>query len=67
MSLRSASLLAMIGTVLLAVVLLLDLIRDIVGVARDIVPAMVLLRSLLYTFIGLTLAIFFVVFHKRNS
>jgi hypothetical protein len=49
MSLKSAALLALIGTSLLAFVLLLGLVRGVWGVVDGVVPAITLLTSLIHT------------------
>ena len=67
MSLKNAALLALIGQALLTVMLVANLITMVVGVARDVVPVMELLRSLVYVLASLSLAVFFYVFHKNQS
>ena len=67
MSLKSAALLALIGTSLLAFVLLLGLVRDVWGVVNGVVPAITLLTSLIHALAGVTVAVFFYVFHKEQS
>ena len=64
MSLKSAALLALAGTSLLTFVLLVGLVRDISGVLNGIVPAITLLVSLIHALAGVTLVVFFYVFHK---
>ena len=67
MNLKSAAFLALIALSLLSLLLLADLITNVLGVLRDVVPAMALLRSLVYTFASVSLAVFFYVFHKAQS
>jgi hypothetical protein len=67
MTLKNAAFLALIGTILLAILLIFDLIRDVSGIAQGVIPAMRLLTSLIYAFAGLTVAVFFYVFHKTQS
>jgi len=67
MSLKNAALLALIGQVLLTVILAADLITMVLGFARDVIPLMTLLRSLVYVLVSLSLAVFFYVFHKAQS
>jgi hypothetical protein len=66
MSLKNAALLALIGQVLLTVLLAADLITMVLGFARDVIPLMTLLRSLVYVLVSLSLAVFFYVFHKTQ-
>jgi len=67
MNLKNAAFLALIALSLLSVLLLADLITNALGVLRDIIPAMALLKSLVYTFASVSLAVFFYVFHKTQS
>ncbi len=67
MNLKSAAFLALIALSVLFVLVLADLITVVLGVLRDIIPAMALLRSLVYTFASLSLAVFFYVFYKEQS
>jgi hypothetical protein len=67
MTLKSAAFLALVGTVLLTILLIANLIGDVLGVARGLLPAMRLLTSLIYTFAGLSAAVFFYAFHKRQA
>jgi hypothetical protein len=64
---KNAALLALVGMFLLTVLMLADLIRDTSGVIRDLIPVMTLFRSLIYTFAGLTVSVFFYVFYKRQA
>jgi len=67
MTLKSAALLALIGTVLLTALLTWDFISNVLNVARGLVPAVVLFSSLMYAFGAFSLAVFFYVFHKAQS
>ena len=67
MNLKSAAFLALIALSLLSVLLLADLITNFLGVLRDFIPVMALLKSLVYTFASLSLAVFFYIFHKTQS
>jgi hypothetical protein len=67
MTLKNAAFLALIGTILLAILLILSFMRDVSGVAQGVIPAMRLLTSLIYAFAGVTVAVFFYVFHKAQS
>jgi hypothetical protein len=43
-----------------------DLIGNVSGVLRDLVPAMALLHSVIYTFGSVAVSVFFYVFHKAQ-
>ncbi len=66
MNLKSAALLALIGTILVTAVLTFHLVRTILGVADGIVPPVALFPALIYAFGALTVALFFFVFHKAQ-
>ena len=66
MSLKSAAFLALIGTILVTILRLYDLISTITNVIGGLVPAIALLTSLVYAFASLSLAAFFFVFHKQS-
>lgn len=67
MTLKGASLLALVGMLLVTLVALADLVNDVLAVARGVLPAVVLLRSLVYTFASFSLLTFLYVFHKGHS
>ena len=64
MNLKSAAFLAMVGMILLTVLLIADFINLFLGVIRDIVPVVMLLRSLIYTLASLAVTVFFWVFYR---
>ena len=66
MSLRNAALLAMIGTVVLTILFLLNLVNNFLAFMHGLIPAMVLLSSLIYAFAALSMAVFFYVFHRAQ-
>ena len=66
MSLKNATLLALIGVGLLTVLQAADFISTLLGVARDVVPAMTLVKSLVYLLASLSLAVFLYAFHKSK-
>ncbi len=66
MSLKNAALLALIGTILLTVLLLAHFITTLLGVIRDLIPAMALLTSLVHLFASLTVLVFFYVFYRKQ-
>jgi UPF0716 family protein affecting phage T7 exclusion len=67
MKLKSATFLALIGSVLLTALLLWTLLSTTLNVARGLVPAINLVSSLLYAFAALCVAVFFFVFHKSQT
>jgi hypothetical protein len=67
MSLKSAALFALVGTGLLTLVLLLSLFRDGWGLLNGVVPAISFLVSLIHTLAGVSLVVFFYVFHKAQG
>ena len=66
MTLKSAAFLALIGMTLLMVLVAADFIRTLLGVVRDITPAMALLPSLVHLLASLSLVLFLFVFHKAQ-
>lgn len=66
MTLKNVSFLALIGTLLLTVLVAVDFLNRIDGVLRDIVPAIALLRSLIYLFASITVNLFFWVFNRSE-
>ena len=66
MSLKSASLWALCGSILVAALLVTSLIGNIVAVVRGLSPAAILLSSIVYAFAGLSVALFFYVFHLKQ-
>lgn len=59
--------LAFAGTLLLSIQLGFDFILDVLSMARGLIPAVTLLTSLIHTFAGVAVAIFFYVFHRAQS
>jgi hypothetical protein len=66
MNLKSSAFLALVGMILLTVLLIADFINVFLGVMRDIVPVVMLLRSLIYTLASLAVTVFFWVFHRAQ-
>ena len=54
MNLKSAAFLAMVGMTLLTILVAADFVNIMLGVMRDVLPAMSLLRSLIYLLASLT-------------
>jgi hypothetical protein len=67
MTLKTAALLALIGTVLVTALLVWNLIFSVVNVLRGLLPAVVLFPALIYAFAALSVALFFAVFRTRQS
>jgi hypothetical protein len=67
MTLKTAALWALVGMILLTVLVAADFIKTVTGVLNDIVPAVALLRSLIYLLASLTVTVFFWVFQKPQS
>jgi hypothetical protein len=66
MTLKSAALLALIGTILMTALLLWTFVLTFLNVLRDLVPAVTLLQSFIYAFGSFSVAVFFYVFHKAQ-
>ena len=66
MNLKNAALLALVGMILVSLLMIGDLINNALGVVRDLLPAVVLLRSIIYAFASVALAVFLWVFHRRQ-
>ena len=67
MSLKNAALLAVVGMALLTILTAADFVNTVLGILRDVVPAVALLRSLVYLLASLTVTVFFYVFHKAHG
>jgi hypothetical protein len=67
MSLKNAALLALIGMILLTILLAADFFNAVLGVMRDVVPAIALLRSLIYLLVSMSVTVFFYFFHRTQS
>lgn len=67
MTLKNMAFLAFVGTLLLTIVVAFDFVNTVSGVLRDIVPLLVVLRSLIYLFASVSVTVFFYVFYKGQS
>ena len=67
MTLKQASFLAFIGTLLLSILLVVDLILDLFSMARGLIAAVTLLTSLIRAFAAVSVTVFFYVFHKAQA
>jgi len=66
MNLKSAAFLALVGMILLSVLVIADFINTAQGVLRDLIPAIMLLRSIIYLVASLGLTVFLWVFHRAQ-
>lgn len=64
---QNAVFLVLIGTLLLAILLAADFIKTVSGVLNDVVPAMALLRSLVYLLASLSMVVYFYVFNRSQA
>ena len=64
MTLKTAAFLAFLGTILAAVLLVVDFVLDVLNVMQGLVPAAKLFPALIYAFAAVTVAVFFWVFQK---
>lgn len=67
MTLKSASLLALVGMVLVTLLVAVHFFDTIIGVSRGIVPAMALVPCVVYFFAGIALTVFFWVFSRSQG
>jgi hypothetical protein len=65
MTLKTASLLALVGTGLLAILLAAHFILDLTNAASGLIPAIQVLTSFIHALAGVSVAVFFYVFHSR--
>jgi hypothetical protein len=66
MRLKNATLFALIGMILLAVLLAAGFIRDLVSFVHGVVAAITLLTSGIHLLASLSMAVFLYVFHKSQ-
>ena len=66
MSLKNATFLALITTILLAVVCLFAFVQDLMGVIHDVVPAVSLLSALIHLLATVGLAVFLYAFYRAR-
>jgi hypothetical protein len=66
MSLKNAAFLALVGMILVTILLMADLIGDVLGVVRGLIPVVRLLTSIIYAFAGLGVVVFLYAFHKAQ-
>ncbi|HSZ62335.1 MAG TPA: hypothetical protein VK828_11090 [Terriglobales bacterium] len=66
MTLKTAALLALVGTTLITALLLWTFVFNLLNVLRDLVPPVALFSSFIEAFGCFTVALFFYVFHKSQ-
>jgi hypothetical protein len=66
MTLKSASFLAMIGTLLVTILVAVHFADTIAGVVRGIVPAIEVVPCIVYLFAGIAVTAFFWVFSRTQ-
>jgi hypothetical protein len=66
MTLKSAALLALDGTILMTALLEWNFVSNLVNVLRGVEAPMVLFASFIYAFGTLTVMVFFFVFHRAQ-
>ncbi len=67
MTLKNASFLALIGMLLVTILVAVHFFDTIVGVSRDIVPAMEIVPCLVYLFAAIAMTLFFWVFSRSQG
>ena len=67
MSLRTASVIAMIGTALWVILLAANFINSVIALSNGVVAAAATLTALIHLLAALSLLIFFAVFHRSQS
>jgi hypothetical protein len=67
MTLKNAAFFALIGTILVTVLTVLNLILNLLSLFRGLVPAATAMSSFIYAFGALCVAVFFYAFHKTQS
>jgi hypothetical protein len=67
MTLKNAALLALIGPVLMAALLVWNFVFNLLNLLRGLVPAVTVLSSLVYAVGCFSVMVFFFVFHRAQS
>jgi hypothetical protein len=67
MTLKTAALLALVGTILTTVLLVCNFVLTLLNVLRDLLPPVRLFSSLTYALSALTVAVFFFVFYRAQQ
>jgi hypothetical protein len=66
MTLKTAALLALIGTILMTALLMWTFFLAFLNVLRDLVPVVTLFSSFIYAFGCFSVAVFFYLFHRAQ-
>ena len=67
MTLKSAALLALVGTILMTVLLVWNFVSNFLNVLRDVEAPVVLFSSFIYAFGCFAVMVFFFVFHRAQG
>lgn len=67
MTLKGAAVLAFIGTLLVAALLVYDFVFTVLNVIRGLVPAVTIFSSLIYAFAAVSLTVFLYAFQKQRA
>ena len=67
MTLKNASLLALVGTILVTALLVWTFVFNVLNALRSLVPAVTVFSSLIYAFACFSVAVFFYVFHRAQA
>ena len=66
MNLKTSALLALIGTALLTILLVIGLVADIIAWMSGAIAAFLVLKCMIYVFASLTLTVFLYTFYKAQ-
>ena len=67
MTLKGAAVLAFIGTLLVAALLVYDFVFTVLNVIRGLIPAVAIFSSLIYAFGAVSVTLFLYIFQKQRS
>ena len=67
MTLKNAAFLAFIGTTLMTALLLWTFLSNLLNTLHGLVPAVTLFSSFIYAFGCFSVAVFFYIFHRKQS
>jgi hypothetical protein len=67
MTLKGAAVLAFIGTLLVAALLVWDFVFTVLNVLRGLTPAVAVFSALIYAFGAVSVTVFFYIFQKQRS
>ena len=67
MTLKNAGFLAFVGTLLLSLLVAVEFVNTIEGVLRDVIPALALVKCIVYLFASITATLFFWAFNRSQS